>query len=214
MFFELLASAGASLLGSGVSKAINKPDDSAQKAQIEANERSQEFIEKQAEKAERTGEKLFDLSKQNLLAGNSAALDIYRDAINPSIDVIRQGNQQAQAQIAGGLPQIQNALMGLPVDYSAFQPRTVTPDTSFFDNYRINHAMAGTPEAHAQDTFNNHMALLGLPQKNFGVRFGSASQALALSPQEAQAQAQEEQKKAEQARINDAMSQAWKMAWR
>lgn len=179
-----LASAGISLFGTAASSAINRPDDSAQRAQQAQNAQSQRFIEEQALKAENSAGRLFDNSARNLLAGNSAAMSVYKDAINPQMNTLNQGYQNAQQQISVGLPQIQNALMGLPVDYSAFQPRNVTPDLSFMDSYKINTAAAGSPEHQAQQGHNMIMQQLGLPQQNFGVTFSSPSQALAMTPEE------------------------------
>lgn len=41
------------------------------------------------------------------------------------------GNVAAQEQLIGGLPQIQAALLGQPVDFSQFQPTQLTPDLGF-----------------------------------------------------------------------------------
>lgn len=195
-----LTSYGFGLFGTAASAAINKPDDSAQKAQMAANQRSQAFIEDQALKAENASGRLFDSSAANLLAGNSAAANLYKDAFNPQMDTSNQGYNNAQNQIYRGMPQIQNALMGLPIDYAAFQPQQITPDTSFIDKYKINTATAGSPEHMAQQGINASLAMMGLPQNNFGVTFGTPSQALAMTPEEIQAQAMKEQERAAQGR--------------
>jgi len=202
-----LATAGATIFGTAASQAINKPDDSAQKAQMKANERSQEFIEQQSAKAERSGTSLFDLSQQNLLAGNAAAMGAYKDAFNPQMQAMGQGNYNAQQQISQGLPQIQNALMGLPVDYSAFSPvQQSAPDMSWMDKYKINPIAPGTPQDQVLDSVNRSLAIMGLPTMNKGVQFGSMSQALALSPEEIQAQQTAENEKAAQAKLYQIMS--------
>lgn len=208
-----LVSAGVGLFGAATSSAINKPDNSAQKAQVAANQRSQEFIEDQALKAENAAGRLYDSSAQNLLAGNSAALNLYKDSLNPTMDTMRQGNMMAQQQIAGGLPQIQNALMGIPVDYSAFQPQQVTPDTSFYDKYRLNTATQGSPEHRVQLGHNALMASLGLPQTNFGVTFNTPSQALAMTPEEIQAQEAKDQERAFQNSIDKGKLALARVKW-
>lgn len=202
-----LATAGATIFGSAASKAINKPDDSAQRAQMKANERNQAFIEEQAAKAERSGTSLYDLSQQNLLAGNAAAMGAYKDAFNPQLQSMGQGNYNAQQQISQGLPQIQNALMGLPVDYSAFSPmQQAAPDMSWMDRYKISTIAPGTQQDDVLNSVNRSLALMGLPTMNKGVQFGSASQALALSPQEIQAQQQAEADAAAQAKVDNMMN--------
>lgn len=188
MFVELLTSIGAGLFGSAASGAINKPDDSAQKAQIAANERSQQFIEDQALKAENAAGRLFDSSARNLLAGNGAAMSLYKDALNPQMDTLNQGYSNAQNQISRGLPEIQNALMGLPIDYAAFQPQQITPDAGFIDKYKINTATAGSREHIAQQALNTSLEMLGINPINFGVTFNTPSQALAMTPEEKRAQ--------------------------
>lgn len=197
-----LATAGAGLFASAASSAINRPDDSAQNAQLAANERSQEYIQDQSAKAERSGEKLFDLAQQNLLTGNSASFNLQKDAFNPQLDAINQGNYNAQSQIAGGLPQIQNALLGLPIDYSAFQPKQVTMDTSFLDNHQLTPKTQINPDSQegmAMTTFNDILNRVGVNPVEFDRgQFGSASQALAFSPQEMAVQRQLEAEREKQ----------------
>lgn len=204
-----LVSAGVGLFGSAASAAINKPDDSAQKAQIAANQRSQEFIEDQALKAENAAGRLFDSSAANLLAGNSAAANLYKDAFNPQMNTLNQGYSNAQNQIYRGMPQIQNALMGLPIDYAAFQPQQITPNTSFIDKYKINTATAGSPEHTAQQGLNTSLQMLGLAPVNFGVTFGTPSQALAMTPEEIQAQEMKAQER-QQAAFQNELQQKFK----
>lgn len=50
------------------------------------------------------------------------------------IEPFQKGNVLAQEQVIRGLPQIQNAILGLPTDLSGFKPRTVgTPESFNFD---------------------------------------------------------------------------------
>ena len=112
----------AAVGGVALSSMLNKPDTSAQRGQIAANERAQAFIESQSAKAEQTGETLFGGSEGNILSGNEAAYDLLRRIAPRQIGAFQEGNVGAQQQLIGGLPQIQAALMGQPVDYSVFQP--------------------------------------------------------------------------------------------
>ena len=112
----------ATVGGVVLSKTLNKPDTSAQRGQTAANERAQAFIESQAQQAQQTGEALFSGAEGNILAGNEAAYALLRQLAPQRINACQQGNIGAQQQLISGLPQVQAALMGRPIDYSALQP--------------------------------------------------------------------------------------------
>lgn len=127
-----LATLGVTLASGAASAAINRPDDSAQKAQMAANQRAQAYIERAGAEAAQSGQRLFGAAQENIMRGNEAAMGLFGQFAPQQLAAFQQGNVNAQQQIAGGLPQIQAALMGTPVDYSAFQPRSVAPvDTRF-----------------------------------------------------------------------------------
>lgn len=124
--------------GSGaVSSALNRPDTSAQRAQTAQNARSQEFIEQQSRMAQLASQRLFDTGQNNLLAGNEAALNLFQQGAPQQLSAFQQGNMNAQNQILAGLPQIQNAIMGTPVNYGAFTPRAVNVDTNFLQGAQL-----------------------------------------------------------------------------
>lgn len=132
-------------------------DKSAQNAQIASNEQTLALQDKLAQQARRDVSMLFPAAQDNYLAGQQAALNIFGEAAPRQADAFLQGNMGAQQQISRGLPQMQNALMGMPVDYSAFQPTAIQADTSWMQNVQM-------------------------PQ------FTTPQQAMALTPQEIQAQ--------------------------
>lgn len=162
---EVAAGLGLSLFGGVASKAINKPDNSAQREQLAQNERIWEHTVKKTGDAELVGMQLFDAAQQNLLTGNRAAFNLQRDVLPVQTSAYQQGNLQAQQQISGALPQYYNALMGFPVDYGAFQPQTFQPDLSIIQQQQA--PVHLTPEQQqAMQNFNRGMALVGGPQFN------------------------------------------------
>ena len=106
-------------------------DKSAQKEQIRANQETLALIERQAQQATRDVGRLFGSAQENLLAGNQAGLNIFGQTIPQQFGAVQQGNVGAQQALLAGLPQQTNALLGLPVDLSGLQPRSINVDTSF-----------------------------------------------------------------------------------
>jgi soluble cytochrome b562 len=68
-----------------------------------------------------------DYSRQ----GYQDALDVFAQTIPQQANTFTQGNLNAQQAILAGLPQIQNAILGAPINYNAFQPTSITPDFGF-----------------------------------------------------------------------------------
>jgi hypothetical protein len=106
-------------------------DDSAQKAQTRANSAATELIAEQAKIARGDVMNLFPASDENRNMGFQAALDVMGQTIPQQFSAFQQGNVGGQQALLAGLPQMQNALLGLPVDYSALQPQAVNYNTDF-----------------------------------------------------------------------------------
>lgn len=136
---------------------VGGTDDSAQKLQLAENRKTLELIERQTQRASRDVSKLFGSAEQNLLAGQQGAADVMGQMAPQQISALQQGNLNAQNQLLAGLPQMQNALLGLPTDLSALQPSTVNVDTSFLQNTRLpqfqtsQQALVRTPEEEVQE---------------------------------------------------------------
>ena len=64
-------------------------------------------------------------------SGVQGALDVFEQTIPQQLQAMQTGNVGAQSMLLGGLPQIQNAILGLPVDYSGMQPQTIPYDASY-----------------------------------------------------------------------------------
>ena len=100
-------------------------DDSAQKAQISANERTQEFIEEQTALARGDALGLYPYGDRARNQSYSAALELLGASIPEQMRMFQEGNLGAQRQLSAAAPQYRNAILGLPVDYRALQPSAV-----------------------------------------------------------------------------------------
>lgn len=96
-------------------------------------ERSMEAFAEGTDKARSDIMNLYPSAESSLRQGAQGALDVMGQFLPQQADVFQQGNMNAQSQIAAGLPQIQNALMGGAVDYSQFQPKQINYDQGIFN---------------------------------------------------------------------------------
>ena len=114
-------------------------DDSAQKKQIKANDRTQEFIEESRDQARSDVFALQPYSDQAFQRGYQSSADMYGDSIEQQLRLLGDGNYAAQQQLLAGMPQYQNAILGNPIDNSALQP--VRLDTSTGMDFMFNPQM-------------------------------------------------------------------------
>lgn len=105
--------------------------DDAAKAQAATNVSNEQFIREQAEVARADVLPLFAGAAESRALGNQAALDVFGQSAPAQIDAFQSGNVGAQETLIAGLPQIQNALLGLPTDLSGLQPQRLNVDQSF-----------------------------------------------------------------------------------
>lgn len=115
-----------------MSKLFGGTNDSAQQAQIQANEAAQKFIEEQAALARTDVSRAFPRAREDLIRGQQGAADVIGSIFPEQVSAFQQGNLGAQAALLGGQQQMQNAILGLPVDMSGFQPQRIDIDTSLF----------------------------------------------------------------------------------
>jgi hypothetical protein len=106
-------------------------DDSAQKAQKKANTSAQQLIEQKGVEARGDALSLSPASDENRNLGLQAALDVLGQSIPQQLSTFQQGNVGAQQALLSGLPQQQNAILGLPADLSGLQPQAVQFDPGF-----------------------------------------------------------------------------------
>lgn len=84
-----------------------------------------------ATSATRDVNRLFGTAQDARAGGFQSALDFLGGSVGQQVAPFQQGNVLAQQQISRGLPQIQNALLGLPTDLSGFQPQQIGQPSDF-----------------------------------------------------------------------------------
>lgn len=102
----------------------------AAKQQTKALEEAQNITQQAVSQARSEIMDLFPQAQQSNLAGYQSALDLFNTSAPQQMQMAQQGNQNAQATLLAGLPQMNNALLGAPIDYSALQVRNTTYNPS------------------------------------------------------------------------------------
>jgi len=118
-------------MGDVVKSLFGGTDDSAQKAQIRANARTEGTTRELGDLARADVRALFPASQINQQRASQAALDVFGQSIPEQLSVFRQGNVGAQRALSRALPQFQNALLGDQIDFSQFAPQKLKFDASF-----------------------------------------------------------------------------------
>ena len=123
----IIGSAASAVVGAVASNAASKRAAAGQKNALAASTAV-------ADSARTDINRLFGDSASARERGFGNALDFISGAPSQQIAPFQAGNMLAQQQVSRGLPQIQNALMGNPVDTSGFQSRSIgTPASYNFD---------------------------------------------------------------------------------
>lgn len=107
-------------------------DDSAQKAQIGSNREARADILRLGDRARGDVFGLADLATGNRNQGIQASLDMFGQSIPAQLSSFLGGNTGAQDAILAGVPQVQNAILGLPTDMSGLQTQQLPVDMSMF----------------------------------------------------------------------------------
>ena len=118
-------------MGKMVKKIFGGVDKSQQKGQIAANKESQAFTKEMLGQARGDALGLGGAQEANQNMGFQSALDVYGQTIPQQFDTFQQGNMGAQQALLAGMPQFHNAILGMPVDYSQFQPQQIQYNTDF-----------------------------------------------------------------------------------
>jgi hypothetical protein len=128
-------------------KVFGGTDNSAQKAQQQANAKSQAFIEEQSRLARGDANYLYPQGDYARNQGINAAMSLMGSAMPTQMGMFQDGNVSAQMQLLAGLPQYQNAILGMPVNNQALQPtRLSMPDSSFYSQKLPDFGMAQAPQ--------------------------------------------------------------------
>lgn len=116
------------------SKKASKASGKATDGQLALGRESNAMTERMAKQAREDANRLFGQQETNTRAGVQAGLDLMGQTIPAQFQQINAGNNQAQQQLSGALPQINNAILGNAIDYSQFQPRqTPNVDMNMFN---------------------------------------------------------------------------------
>jgi hypothetical protein len=174
------AAAAASLGAAAMDTKSQKDAASAQGDQLEAN---QAFIKQQAEKSREDVLPLFDASQASREAGFQGAMDVMGQAVPQQFSTFQQGNVGAQQALLSGLPQMQNAILGLPVDMSGFQPQALSYDTSYM-NQQLPTMMSGTEALQAGEEARNVETLGGITTNEELVRAAAEGRIPNISAQD------------------------------
>lgn len=118
-------------MGKLVKTVFGGKDTSAQKGQIAANKEAQAYIRDMHGQARGDARALGSAQEANQNMGFQSALDVYGQTIPQQFSTFQQGNMGAQGALLAGMPQFQNAILGMPVDYSQFQPTQINYNTDF-----------------------------------------------------------------------------------
>lgn len=104
----------------------------AAKAQQKALEQSQEYIRENIAQARGDVMGIFPQARESARSGFQSALDVFAQSIPQQANLFQQGNVGAQQMLSQGLPQMQNAILGLPTNLSFAQPQQLQmPDFSY-----------------------------------------------------------------------------------
>ena len=127
--------AGGALLGGLIGGKATKD---ASKAQRAGADNAAVETRRAANEARADLFKLFPASQDALSTGYQGAADIFGQSAPQQANLFQQGNVAAQQQVAAGMPQFQNAILGGQVDYNQFQPTQLQqPDFSFMQGQRF-----------------------------------------------------------------------------
>lgn len=116
----------------GLFKAIfGGTDRSAQRQQIQDNAANRNLFQSLATQSGDQAKSLYGAADTNRNLSLQQILGMLGGSIPEQISVQQQGNMGAQQQLIGGLPMIQAALMGQPINMAALQPTRINANTSW-----------------------------------------------------------------------------------
>lgn len=128
-------------------KVFGGTDNSAQKAQQQANARSQAWIEQQAALARGDANYLYPQGDYARNQGINAAMALMGQAMPYQMGSFQNGNVAAQNLLLAGMPQYQNAILGMPVNNQALQPyQGALPDSSMYNQRLPDFGMVQAPQ--------------------------------------------------------------------
>lgn len=120
-FAVTAAVAGGTALVSGYMASEASKDAAA--AGSKSADKASAQVKEAADQARSEVKRYMPVAQKDLLAGYSGAADIFSSGIPEQQRLLSSGNMNAQNTISQGYDQYKNALMGIPVDQSSWQPQ-------------------------------------------------------------------------------------------
>jgi len=118
-------------MGGLVKSIFGGTDRSAQRQQVQSNTQNQALFQNLANQSGEQSRSLYGAADTNRNMSLQQILSLLGGTIPQQLSAQQQGNMGAQQQLLGGLPMIQDAIMGRPVNMGALQPTRINYDTSF-----------------------------------------------------------------------------------
>lgn len=113
-----------------IGKALFGDPQAGSNAQQKSNKQSQAYTKEMADQARNDAIGLYGASSAPLKDGYQAAIDAIGGTTRQQIDTTARGNYYGQEALLAGMPQFQNAILGMPVDNSQLKPRILHPEAN------------------------------------------------------------------------------------
>lgn len=107
--------------------------------------------ERMYDKARDDINRLFPQATERRNQGFQQQMDFLSSAMPATMDIMQQGNMNAQGVLAGSMPQMQNAILGGQIDYGFMQPQQINYED------QVQNVLAGLPTLYdpAQEQVND-----------------------------------------------------------
>ena len=118
-------------MGGLVKSIFGGTDKSAQREQIKANASDRALFEKLANESSANAKTLMGAADTNRNMAYEQVLGLLGGTVPTRLGAFQQGNLGAQKQLIAGMPLLQAALLGMPIDTSVLQPTSVSYNTDY-----------------------------------------------------------------------------------
>lgn len=118
-------------MGGLVKSIFGGKDSSAQRLQVDANAQDRALFQRNTDTARSEARALTGAGDENRNMSFQQILALLGGTIPQRMAAQQQGNVGAQQQLINGLPMIQAALMGQPMNFGAMQPTQIAYSTDF-----------------------------------------------------------------------------------
>lgn len=142
----------------------------------DSNDAQLQYLAASEQKARDEANRLYPEAEEARNQGYQRSMDFLSGAQQPIMNAMQDGNVGAQNVLAGAAPQMQNAILGGPVDYSFMQPQRL--------DFGLQDMLSGVPtlyEEPAQQTGGMGPAFT-TPYRGTSPTWGNMFQALSGDP--------------------------------